>query len=132
VSQENAEVVRRVIDYLNETGEAGPLELYDEEITFTTRGDGPGGGETFSGHRGMAAAVAMFGEVWAETAARIIELIDGDDVVVAVFRIELRSHAGVELVVEEAWAYWLRDGKLTRIEQHGNRQQALEAAGLQT
>ena len=48
----------------------------------------------------------------------------------AVVRIELRSHAGVELEVEEAWAYWLRDGKLIRIEQHGTREKALEAAGL--
>jgi hypothetical protein len=37
----------------------------------------------------------------------------------------------VDLEAEEAaWAYWLRDGKLTRIEQHGDRQKALEAAGL--
>jgi len=34
------------------------------------------------------------------------------------------------LEVEAAWAYWLRDRKLTRIEQHGNRLKAVEAAGL--
>ena len=45
-------------------------------------------------------------------------------------RIELQSHEGVELEVDEAWVYWLRDGKLTRIEQHGSREEALEAAGL--
>ena len=129
MSQENLEVVRCVIDYVNETGEAGPLELYDPEVTFKTRGD-VGGPETFTGHRGMADAVARFGEVWADTAAQITELIEGDDVVVAVLRIELHSHAGVELDVEEAWTYWLGDGKLTRIEQHGTRQKALEAAGL--
>jgi ketosteroid isomerase-like protein len=129
VSEENVEVVRRVIDYLNETGEAGPLDLYDAEVTFTTRGD-VGGSDTFTGHAGMADAVAMFGEVWAQTTAHITELIEADDVVVAVVRIEVRSQAGVDLEVEEAWAYWLRDGKLTRIEQHGDRQEALEAAGL--
>ena len=127
--QGNAEAVRRVFDYFNETGEAGPLELYDAEVTFTTRGD-VGGPETFSGHRGMAAAVASFAEAWAKTAAHIIELIEGDNVAVAVVRFELLSQTGVELEVEEAWAYWLRDGKFTRIEQHGSRRKALEAAGL--
>lgn len=129
MSEENVAIVRRVIDYVNETGEAGPLELYDAAVTFTTRGD-LGGPETFTGHRGMVDAVARFGEVWAKTAAHIIELIEDEDVVVAVVRFELLSKTGVELDVEEAWAYWLRDGKLTRIEQHGSRGKALEAAGL--
>lgn len=131
MSQHNVEVVHRVIAYVNETGEAGPLELYDPDVTFTTRGE-IGGSATFTGHQGLVRAVAMFSEAWAETNARIIEVIEGDDVVVAVVRIALRSHAGVDLVVEEAWAYWLRNGKLVRLEQHGTREQALEAAGLST
>ncbi len=57
-------------------------------------------------------------------------MIEGDNVAVAVVRFELLSQTGVELEVEEAWAYWLRDGKFTRIEQHGSRRKALEAAGL--
>ena len=129
MSQENVEVVRRVFDYFNQTGEAGPLDLYDPQVTFTTRGDVEGP-TTFTGHRGMADGVASFGEAWAETAAHIIELIEDDDVVVAVIRFELVSQTGVELEVEEAWAYWLHDEKITRIEQHGSRQKALEAAGL--
>jgi len=129
MSQENVEVVRRVFDYFNQTGEAGPLDLYDPQVTFTTRGEVEGP-TTFTGHRGMADGVASFGEAWAETAAHVIALIPGDDVVVAVVRFDLRSHEGAELEVEEGWAYWLRDGKLTQIEQHGSREQALEAAGL--
>jgi ketosteroid isomerase-like protein len=129
MSRSNVEVVRRVIEHVNETGEAGPLELYDPEVTFTTRGD-IGGTDTFTGHAGLARAVQMFREAWAETNAHVIEVIEGDDVVVAIVSIELQSHAGVDLVVEEAWAYWLRDGKLVRLEQHGSRDQALDAAGL--
>jgi ketosteroid isomerase-like protein len=129
MSHQNVEVVRRVIAYVNETGEAGPLELYDPAVTFTTRGE-IGGSEAFTGHRGLVRAVEMFGEAWAQTNAHVVELIEGDDVVVAVVRIELRSHAGVDLEVEEAWAYWLRDAKVVRIEQHGARGVALEAAGL--
>jgi hypothetical protein len=78
----------------------------------------------------MADAVAMFGEVWSQTTAHIIELIEGDDVVVAVVRIELRSQAGVDLEVERGLGLLAADGKLTRIEQHGDRHNAFEAAGL--
>jgi ketosteroid isomerase-like protein len=98
-------------------------------VTFTTRGD-VGGPEIFTGHQGLRDAVARFGEVWTQTQAQITELIDGNDVVVAIVSIELRSHAGVDLQVEEAWAYWLREGKLVRIEQHGSKAGALKAAGL--
>jgi ketosteroid isomerase-like protein len=129
MSQENVEVVRRVVAYVNETGEAGPLDLYDPAVTFRMRGD-VGGPQTFTGHGGMAEATASFREAWAEIATKIIELVEGDDVVVAVFRFDLRSQAGVELSVEEAWAYWFRGGRLVRIEQHGTKEKALKAAGL--
>jgi hypothetical protein len=129
MSQANVEVVRRVIAYVNEIGEAGPPELYDPAVTFTTRGD-VGGPETSTGLQGLTDAVATFAEVWETTEAHIVELIEGDDVVVAVVEIELRSRAGVDLEVEEAWVYWLRGAKLVRIEQHGSRKKALNAAGL--
>jgi ketosteroid isomerase-like protein len=129
MSEENVEVVRRVIEHLNETSQAGPLGLYDPEVTFTTRGD-VGGPEIFTGHKGLRDAVARFGEVWMQTHAEITELIEGHDVVVAVVSLELRSHAGVDLQVEEAWAYWLREGKLIRIEQHGSKAGALKSAAL--
>src|SRR3954468_9103865 len=101
MSQDNIEVVR-VIRYLNETGAAGPLELFDPDVTFTTRGE-LGGGETFTGPDGIARALAMFGEIWEKTTANVVDFIEGDDVVVAVLLMELRSHAGVGLEVEEAW-----------------------------
>src|SRR3954454_21113905 len=129
MSQHNVEVIRRVIASFNDTGAAGPPDLYHPQVIFTTRGE-LGGGETFTGPEGITRAVAMFGEVWAKTTAHVVDLIDGDDKVVAVLRMELRSHAGVDLEVKEAWAYWLRDGEIVRVEQHGNRENALDAAGL--
>jgi ketosteroid isomerase-like protein len=129
MSQDNADVVRRATDYFNETGEPGPMELHDPGVTFTTRGD-LGSKETYTGHQGLVEGTASFREVWAGINAHITELTEGDDVVVAVFRFDLRSQAGVDLEIEEAWAYWLRNGKIHRIEQHPTRQQALEAAGL--
>jgi hypothetical protein len=42
----------------------------------------------------------------------------------------LRAQSGVELDVEEAWVYWVRNGKIWRMKQHASKQEALEAAGL--
>jgi ketosteroid isomerase-like protein len=42
----------------------------------------------------------------------------------------VRGHGGVELEVVEGWATWIRDGKITRIEQYASKAEALEAAGL--
>jgi ketosteroid isomerase-like protein len=129
MSRENVEIVQRTTDYFNDTGAPGPMELYDPELIFTTRGD-VGGAETYKGHRGLVDATASFGEIWTQVTAHIIELLGTTDVVVSVIRFHLRSQAGVDLEVVEAWAYWLRGGKIHRIEQHPTRESALEATGL--
>jgi hypothetical protein len=43
---------------------------------------------------------------------------------------QLCGHSGVELEVDQAWAYWMREGKIRRIEQYGSKREALDAAGL--
>jgi hypothetical protein len=47
-----------------------------------------------------------------------------------VIRWHLRGRSGVELDEVEGWVTCIRDGKITRIEQHGSKVEALEAAGL--
>jgi ketosteroid isomerase-like protein len=58
------------------------------------------------------------------------EFIHTDDAIVALLRFQVRAHSGVEMEVEQAWAYWMRDGKIRRIEQYGSKREALQAAGL--
>jgi ketosteroid isomerase-like protein len=129
MSEENLETLRRTAEHFKRTGAFGPVADYDPEVTFTVRGD-VGGPETFIGHDGLLAVMASFSEVWAEIDPTITELVEGDDVAVAVINFALRSHAGVDLKIEEAWAYWFRNGKICRIEQHAGRDAALEAVGL--
>jgi len=129
MSQENVEVLQAITAHFNETGNWGPAELYDPEVTFATRGD-VGGPQTYTGHQGLVDAMASFREAWAEINPHILRFIEGEDVVIADIRFELRSHAGVQLQVEEAWAYWFQDGRVKHVEQHGTVTSALEAAGL--
>ena len=69
-------------------------------------------------------------QVWAELHGEILEVVDSGEVVVSVIRWHLRGRSGVELDEVEGWVTWIRDGKITRIEQYGSRTEALEAAGL--
>ena len=128
MSQENVEIVRRAIDRLNETGEPD-WDLYDADLVWTTRPDGPAH-VTYRGLDGLRQGSRSMRQVWAKLHGEILEVVESGDVVVSVLRWDLRAHSGVELTEVEGWVTWIRDGKITRIEQHANKAEALEAAGL--
>jgi ketosteroid isomerase-like protein len=128
MSQETVEIVRRAIEYFGETGQVA-VECYDPEIEFTTRSDGPGQ-TTYHGVDGLRRSVEDFREAWASTTFEAEEFIETNDAVVVPLLFHLRAQSGVGLDVEEAWAYWVRNGKIWRMEQHASKQEALEAAGL--
>ena len=129
MSQENVEVIRRSVEHINRAGEPA-WELFDPEISFKTRGDIESSG-TYTGLDGLQQVVSGFAGVWESIRWEIQEVIGGGDTLVIAFHIYLRGKgSGVELETDEAWATWMRGGKFLRIEQYGNRQQALEAAGL--
>jgi ketosteroid isomerase-like protein len=128
MSQENTEVVSRAIEHLNETGQPA-WDLYDPELVWTTRADGPAH-QTYRGLDGLRRGTESLREVWVQIHVEVSEMIDEGDIVVSVLRWDLRARSGAELEAVEAWVTWVRDGKITRIEQHGSRQEALDAAGL--
>ena len=128
MSRENAEIVRRLIEEFNRTGRF-PLEFCHPEMSFVTRGELMGRRER-RGHDGMRHVMNEFREAWDEIHTELTEIVEHGDALVAVGKFRLRARSGVELETEEAWAYWFRDGKVTRIEQHGARGAALEAIGL--
>ena len=127
MSEENVEVVQQIVGYFAATGEFGPREAYDPDVTFTSRGVSP---QTFHGFDGLLDALADFREAWARIEPQLVELIDDDDVVVALIRFRVHSQVGLDLEFDEGWAYWFRGGQIARIEQHASKQEALEAAGL--
>jgi ketosteroid isomerase-like protein len=126
--EENIATVRQAIRHLNETGEPD-WALYDPELVWTSRSDGPAH-MTYRGIDGLRRGIGSMQSVWAEFKAEIEDITAEDDRVVSVLRWRLRAQSGVELEEVEGWATWLRDGKITRIEQHASKQEALESAGL--
>jgi ketosteroid isomerase-like protein len=125
---QNAEILRRAIDHVNRTGEPD-WDLYDPELVWTMRPDGPAHG-IYHGLEGLREGIESLRGVWNQMLMEIVEVIESGDAVVVVLREHLRANSGVELEVTEGWANWIRDGKLVRIEQHRNKEEALKAAGL--
>ena len=118
MSERNLRIVEQVVEGFNETG--GPrLELFSPDVVFVNRGE-IAGTQEFHGHDGLMRGFGEFGEAWQSIEAEIVEMLEGADTVVAVGRFRLKAHSGVELEVEETWAYWLADGLVRRVEQHGD------------
>ncbi len=128
MSQENVEIVRRALDRFSETGEPD-WDLYDADLVWTTRPDGVAQ-YTYRGLDGLRSGLGEMREAWAEIRGETLETVESDDAVVSVIRWHLRSQEGVGVEVVESWVSWIRDGKVTRIEQYGSKAEALEAAGL--
>jgi ketosteroid isomerase-like protein len=130
MSQENVELARRAVDVFSRSGEPA-WELYAADLEFTPRGDF-GAAEAVHGHDGLARALAGFREVWGDgMKAEVLEVLGSGDVLVVVLRFHLRgARSGVALDVDESWAMWVRDGKISRVEQYGTTPEALKAAGL--
>ena len=91
MSQENVEVVRRAIRHLNETEEPD-WDLYDTDLVWTTRPDGPAH-FTYRGLDGLRRGSRSMRQVWAELHGEILEVVDWGEVVVSVIRWHLRGRS---------------------------------------
>jgi ketosteroid isomerase-like protein len=123
----NLDVIRRAIESLEDWG-LRP-ECFDPEVEYTTQPDAPNY-TTYHGLSGLERSQMSVREAWRSIRAEPREFIEGDDVVVALIHFELFAHSGIDLEVDQAWAYWMRGGKIKRMAQYGTKLEALEAAGL--
>ena len=127
MSQEDVQVIRHAIAHLSDTGELA-RECYDPEVEYTTQPDAPMH-MTYQGLQGLERSLESLRELWESMKIEAREFIETDEAIVALTQFWLRGHSGVELEVDQAWTYRMRNGKIWRIEQYGSKQEALEAAG---
>jgi ketosteroid isomerase-like protein len=137
MSQENVEVVRRLIEAWNrnEHGRVVPLErvvpFLDPGVIFdaTRRIINP---KAYAGIEGIRAMLAERDEVWGEFRMEPDEFVDAGDRVVAIGRwVGKGSGSGVEVNQAIADVFTLHGGRVVRCEiGYTDRDEALEAAGL--
>jgi ketosteroid isomerase-like protein len=132
MSEENVEVVRRIIDAINRRDVDAVVEsATDDFVTDWTNSRG-----LLSGvHRGrdqVRAAFETFLDPWDSLRWEPKEVIElGDDRVLTVSRLQMRGRgSGVEVNARGASIWTIRDGKAAAITLYQSKAEALEAAGL--
>jgi ketosteroid isomerase-like protein len=132
MSQQNVDVVRDSWTALAAGGLDAMAEFWDEEISWRAIEDAP---DDVGEMHGVAAA-RRYVEDWLDMFEDIVnvpqELLDvGDERVIAVQHVTGRARlSGIETELRYAVVYTLRDGKIVRVKEYRNREQALDAVGL--
>ncbi len=132
MSQETVEIVRRTVEAIlqGEWDQAGQLLDPDAEGHGTVGGLSEG-----TVLRGVTQFRQSFeqedAEAWDERRLDAEEFIDaGDRVVVLVREFRRGKGSGIELEVDTAIVFEVRDGRVVRIQGYMDRDEALEAVGL--
>jgi ketosteroid isomerase-like protein len=128
MSEENVEVVQRAFEHYAATGES-LWSAFDEEVEVCDH-DILDAGE-YRGHAGVGRWLEDWGAAWASYTMEPEEFIDLDDHVVLVIRMKATGHgSGAVVERQDAMAFAVREGKITRLDYYNSKQQALEAVGL--
>ena len=133
MSEENAEVVRRLWDAADRRDTEEVLSLYDPDVELDVTGFPLVATEqtTYRGHAGLRRLFAEWREVWQQADSELMDVIDAGDRIVTVYSYRGRGRLS-GLPVEEllATVWTLRDRKVVRVQWFIGREEALQAAGL--
>ena len=128
---ENVEVIHGLHEAVNREGRwaaVGPL--VDPEIELTTDPRHPNAG-TYRGRERYTAFLEEFDEPYARTSVEPERYFARGDRVVAFVNVHRRPHGGSVDVESRIGFLWeLRDGRVVREQVFGEREKALEAAGM--
>ena len=130
MSQENVEIVRRAYEVFNprEFSRVPDFIAPDIVVDLSRNVFNPA---TFRGYEGVEQVVNAVDDAWDNFRFEPEELIDAGDRVVAVVKLSGKvKGSGVPVDQRDIHVMTIRDGKVTRIEVHRDRAEALEAIGL--
>jgi uncharacterized protein len=131
MSQENLEVVRNAFDAFTRGDTDGVLQLCHEDISITQPPELPGVSRQQRGHTGVLEAFSIWPEQWDDYYIEILRTADSGDYVVVTARTGGRGkQSGVEVKMEFAFVFTVRDQKIVELQIFMREDEALEAAGL--
>ncbi|HEY7267532.1 MAG TPA: nuclear transport factor 2 family protein [Solirubrobacterales bacterium] len=132
MSEENMDIVRAFLDAGERRDWTRLAELADPEVELLGT---VGGVEEGRVTRGLADVIREVDEedreAWEERRLEPVEFLDaGDEVVVFLHEFRRGKSSGVELEVDTAVIYTVREGRVTRMQGYMDRAAAQKAAGL--
>ena len=128
MDERKAETVRRLLESWG-WPDWGP-DLVTDDFVMEQHGGTMEG--VYSGEPGMREYAKGFGEAWSEAAVEIEELIEHDELVVAMTRLRVRGiSSGIEVAIAGAGIVrFAPDGRVSRIDAYTERDAARAALGL--
>ena len=133
MSQENVEVVRDFFEAFEQGGMDAVARFWHPEITWRAIEGAPDDVGEMSGVEMARRYVQDWLDTFDDFTNVPEELLDlGPDRVIAVQRLSGRAKlSGVQTELRYAVIYTLREGKIVRVREYADRQEALDAAGLE-
>ena len=135
MSDENVEIVRGVYDAAARRDGAGVLAAYDAEVEWdvSRAAIAPLVGERiYHGHQGLRRFFDDYHDAWEQIDYRYDELIDAGEHVLSVdVESGLGRSSGAEVEFTQYAVWTIRDRKIVHVRWFADRDEALEAAGLE-
>jgi ketosteroid isomerase-like protein len=129
MSQENVELVQRMLDAWNRGDYDAALGFFDPDVVVETALGADIDG-TYFGHAGLAKLMRFWG-AFGSFHSDIEEWIPAGHAVVALMHHHATGkHSGVDVDLRNWHVFTFRDGKIVRHAQFSTEARALEAAGL--
>jgi ketosteroid isomerase-like protein len=132
MSDENVEIVRRLVDAFNADGmgAATTLAFFDPDAVFEEPPEQPGP-TTAEGRDQVSSVFMKFDEAWEEHRSEPKEIRSLDHERVLLLTVEhFRGRGGIEITQPSGTLFTLRAGKVTRMQAFWEQENALKAAGL--
>jgi uncharacterized protein len=131
MSEENVELVRRLLGAFDHADYEATLEALDPEIEWQVPPGISIGRAVYRGRDEVQRGFAEWLAAWDSHRFETEEILDcGDHVVVGGMQIARGRGSGVEVRLPTFHVFTLRDGKVTRHRSYRDRTDALEAAGV--
>jgi ketosteroid isomerase-like protein len=134
MSQENIAEFRRTIDAYNRGDLEGFVEGFDPSVEWRALTGVMFGTEAtvYRGHEGIRGFWRDIDEAFAEAQIEYLDARDLGERIVVVARLRIRGKAsGVETESPLAWVVDFTNGRVSRMRDYVDPQQALEAAGVE-
>ena len=131
MSQENVEIVRRIVDAIEDRRWEEAMRQLAPNIELHGTVGGLTEGSLWRGPEQIGDFFAQDSDAWDERRLDAEQVIDaGDCVAVLLHEFRRGKGSGVEMETDTAMVYEVRDGRVVRIQGYMDRDEALEAAGL--
>jgi ketosteroid isomerase-like protein len=133
VSSGNIEVVRGAYEAFNHEGREAMLAFLDPEIEWDESDLPARRPGIYHGHEGIVTLLNENATLWENICIAIDDVAEGeDDRVIAFIRAKGRGrNTGVDVELASAQVWTIKDGKAVHVRLYLDREEAMQAAGVQ-